>query len=474
MHLVDQKGRLFGKINIIDLTALLFVLLILFAGLRFVLKDKEEGEWIYVEFQASNVPSFVQTHLKIGDVELDKEEQPIAEITDMLFFPTEGSQSNGVIKARILVTEDTEGLFFKDTVIKIGKGITITTDRVSIGGTISEIFEGEGNENAINRVLSYKFVTLMVEALPVETLGSLQEGMTELDSKGEVAVEILDFDTLPIKDGKPANVIIDTKLLVATRDGIFLFKNSPLKVNENVALFLNNMNLKGRVLEISDIKNTSLGNQKNLELTMFVVPLEVAKSIKVGDTMKSYSGKEKARITGFTTSPAQGPSKNMLLQVAIETRAIGNDLYFFDQIIKVGSPLHIIIDEVDLQGTITGINPSAKKVVEKTVKVKLQSVAPWFADNIHVGDKEINSEKRVMAEIIDKEVTPAEMVVVTQGGDVYKRENPINKDVLLTIKIWGEKVDNDILFHNNEVKINGVLYLETGNMDLEGKIIEVS
>ncbi|MBI4232699.1 DUF4330 domain-containing protein [Candidatus Peregrinibacteria bacterium] len=403
---------------------------------------------------------------------MDEKEQPIAEITDMLFFPTGGPQSNGVIKARILVKEEIEGLFFKDTLIKIGKGLTITTNRVSIGGTVSEIFED--NESTINRDLSYKYVTLLVGDIPVETLGSLEEGMTELGSKGEVAAEILEFDTSPIKSGKPTSVIIDTRLLVDTRDGTFLFRNSPLKVNEDVVLIFNNVNLKGKVLEISGEKNRSITNQKNLELTMFVVPLEVAKSIKIGDTMKSYSGKEKAKITGITTSPVQGPSKNMLLQVAVETRAIGNDLYFLDQPIKVGSPLNIIIDEVEIQGTISDINPPAKKVVEKTVTIKLQSVPPWFADNIFIGDKEMNSENRVMAEIIDKKVTPAEMVVITEGGEVYKRENPIDKDVLLTVKIWGEKVDNEMLFHNNEVKINGVLYLETGNMDLEGKIIEVS
>ncbi|MBI4232476.1 DUF4330 domain-containing protein, partial [Candidatus Peregrinibacteria bacterium] len=61
MQMVDQKGRLFGKINIIDLTALLFVLLILFAGLRFVLKEKDLWVWVFVEFQASNVTSFVHS-----------------------------------------------------------------------------------------------------------------------------------------------------------------------------------------------------------------------------------------------------------------------------------------------------------------------------------------------------------------------------------------------------------------------------
>ena len=75
MKAVDEKGKLFGKINIIDLLVIIVILAALcFAVFRYVLPDREKGseQACGMVLYCHDAPRFTAEQVKVGDTVWDQ------------------------------------------------------------------------------------------------------------------------------------------------------------------------------------------------------------------------------------------------------------------------------------------------------------------------------------------------------------------------------------------------------------------
>lgn len=148
MVVIDNEGKLFGKINIIDFIALILMCLIFIALLKFFNFEKTEIENNDVEIVYENIkinmklfnqPDWFIDSIKEGNEEIF-ENKTRAVIKRILISPLNDSQKNADIEID-LVVENRKDIFYylNNQEVKIGKNINIKFNRVDIYGLISNI-----------------------------------------------------------------------------------------------------------------------------------------------------------------------------------------------------------------------------------------------------------------------------------------------------------------------------------------------
>lgn len=169
MRIIDDKGRLFGKLNIIDLFVLLIIFSFcfvwakyaLFGGLSDLRKQietkmdaqlesnlnlnmEENQSMNYVEKEVVlflTVPDWMAKHIKVG-LKQELGHRIIAQVLEIeqLREPTE-TDKNFIfsLRVKLLITE-IDGLFYyQKQPVKISNNLLIKTDLLDIGGFITDI-----------------------------------------------------------------------------------------------------------------------------------------------------------------------------------------------------------------------------------------------------------------------------------------------------------------------------------------------
>ncbi len=163
MKIIDEKGRVFGKINIIDFIVVLFLVFLMpmfYFGYKILNSKKnvvviEQKRTIQVEVKFSNVLLEVANVVKEGDVARDPagdvigtlikivtNESPKSYLLDskdnqFVIIPNPYSQSRDMLAILDLkCAQQGRALYFDTYVIKIGNPILFPTDLYVIQGTI--------------------------------------------------------------------------------------------------------------------------------------------------------------------------------------------------------------------------------------------------------------------------------------------------------------------------------------------------
>ena len=162
MEIIDGKGRLFGKINIIDLAViitLVFVVPAVYFGYRIALSRKDVVEiengidvkekWLNITLVLQKVEPEVVSMMKLGDMDKDESDRvtailtklPDAEAGDVGASP--GAEHSGKFsKKRILATfkmlcKERNGIFtYRNSSVKVGVKLAFSTSSYLVYGII--------------------------------------------------------------------------------------------------------------------------------------------------------------------------------------------------------------------------------------------------------------------------------------------------------------------------------------------------
>ena len=143
MKLLDEDGRLFGVINLIDASAVLLAIGIVVAGaVVFVpgFLEQESNEEMTIRFQANNAPTYVVNSTEIGPV--PSNDNVIAVLNKSARSPTatpNGSTTSMTLWARTRVSVNGGELYFDDQRIYVGKQVTLDLGNVVVGTTVTKI-----------------------------------------------------------------------------------------------------------------------------------------------------------------------------------------------------------------------------------------------------------------------------------------------------------------------------------------------
>ncbi|MGD9129357.1 MAG: DUF4330 family protein [Candidatus Woesebacteria bacterium] len=123
-----------------------------------------------------------------------------------------------------------------------------------------------------------------------------------------------------------------------------------------------------------------------------------------------------------------------------------------------GAPMRFNLDDITFDGFVVDFpgmyqqgDVSQKKVI---VEVLAREIEPELIGAIQIGDKIVNSNDELLAEVLDIQVSPAEQVVTTDRGDMLLRYDPLYKDLRMTVAVRVIESQNDLfVFDNLPLKI---------------------
>lgn len=105
---------------------------------------------------------------------------------------------------------------------------------------------------------------------------------------------------------------------------------------------------------------------------------------------------------------------------------------------------------------------------------EVTGVDRYIADAIVIGDTVTDSEGNVLAEVVDKAVTPALRVTVDQYGGVHYRQDPRKYDVFLTVRVFARKISDELYYLDMvRLKVNTQIPLFLSRIDIEPRITEI-
>jgi len=152
MKIIDRKGRLFGSINIIDLSVLIFlVLLIPMASYWFKLSknpkevtEKKAG-YCRVEARFDNIPHEVAQSIREGDYEKNRNgvvcREVMAVVRDEKTASANPNNRDVVLLMKVLYFKFDDGYMMNGGVeLLVGSQIYFRTERYVLKGVITKVY----------------------------------------------------------------------------------------------------------------------------------------------------------------------------------------------------------------------------------------------------------------------------------------------------------------------------------------------
>ncbi|MFH0935358.1 MAG: DUF4330 domain-containing protein [Candidatus Omnitrophota bacterium] len=289
MKIIDEKGRLFGKINIIDFLVILFLIGMLpmfyfgYKGYKLFSKKSivsvEQPKLTEVEIRCRFVKLSPQVAkaIAVGDKELNQEGKVMMEVIQLeaiepyryefdigggkLIYKEDPllKQISGKIRIEATILNVNQ-LYYKDQPVALNSKIDFETDKYDIQAVI--IPEEEKNQ------LKEVWVRLKLKSKTVipELSRIIKEEDVEKDPSGKTVViiekilsnELSEISTMTMKDNNIIfiegtspyyyDTVLLAKVLCVEKDGVLYFKNYPVKIGNTITVTTELYSLPGTII----------------------------------------------------------------------------------------------------------------------------------------------------------------------------------------------------------------------------------
>lgn len=199
-------------------------------------------------------------------------------------------------------------------------------------------------------------------------------------------------------------------------------------------------------------------------------PFWAVDNLHPGDVQYNNLGQKNLQILSVTNWGYYYLQTWVKASVNVKYNPIGKKYSFQYQPLEIGKPIDVSINGTSVHGIVTAIQgfSDTRPTYTITVKARLvdtsspystftQGVDPWIADATEKGQIMTDESGKTVAEILNKDASPAKRVVTTSDGRVLVGEDPLKLDVYLTVKLKVTRTNNTYLFLEDNPVIIGAL-----------------
>lgn len=256
MAMVDDKGRIFNKINIIDLMVILFIILVIAVGAKFVLV-KPEPAWITAEVMAGKQPYGVIDSIEEGSLITESSGRIIGEVLAIYISPSNAAEDTTLF-LNLSIEKKNNKLYFANKELSINSKIDFNIGYANIKGA---------NIISINKGLD-KEVKNIVEVIFTNTTPwvaeKISKGDNEVNSIGRIIAKIKDTEIVPagmivtsdtgevyLREHPELKDVTAAFEIIANQKGDSLFfHNSELKVGKGFSFYSEEYDISGTIINI--------------------------------------------------------------------------------------------------------------------------------------------------------------------------------------------------------------------------------
>lgn len=466
--LLDDEGRLFGLVNVIDVLVVLLLLAVVVAGVTLLLPGGGEADTRYATIDLGEQPEYVAERISPGD-EWDPDGTAHSlTITDVYRFDADGS-TNVTIRAAVNGTRiepadasSAPTLEFRGDRLRLGRTLGIETGEYSADGQVIRVDQS-------GRDLPIQESTFVVETqVSSGTTDEIAVG-DQFRVAGDKFAEITDFEAYPSGNTTRYALLAITARTI-NRSGTLRFGDRPVRVGSTVPFETGEYELEGTI--VSRGSSTIETEQRPLVLQT-TVPTSVAADVQPGDEFRIGDTPVVTveEVTAYATGNAN--RRRIVLGVNALTRSEDGSLLFGDRQVQIGSSIPLETGKYDIEGEVIrrdGLTEPGTPTV-RTARLQLKNIPPERAAVITEGQTE-RVRGTETARIVEKTDEPAEVVLESDDGDIFLREHPRNRDVELVAELHVRELDDGSIRFRGETLLAGqTIRLELGSTTIEAELI---
>lgn len=360
MDVIDENGRLFGVVNVVDALVVLLVLAVAATGAVVVFQPEPESpplRTVNATLDLGAEPDYIVEAVNRGDSYAPTSRTRIT-ITDVYFAP-QGNQTGVVLKTRLRGPGANDTITYREGPPRLGRQLTIRTDTYDVAGNVTSI----GGDPTFDT--------------------STREVLVETTLDAETAARIEDGDEFTVRERR-------------------------------------------------------LG------------------------TVRS--------VTAYGTNDPD--RKRVLVGLALQTRESVDVPRFAGEPLHEGVSIPFRTGSYRFTGEVRRVGASEPRgeLTTRTVTLQLRDVPPRLANSIRVGMAETTVGETI-AKIIEVNRQNATVVLVSESGNIYEREHPINQDLTITAELRVRETPAGVRFKGRTIQQGDSVVLDLQKVTVNATVV---
>jgi len=458
--LLDDEGKLFGVLNVVDALVLLLVLAVGIAGLSLVSStggSPPPQATTYVTIDLGTQPSYIASQVNEGDQYAPDKNSNLT-VTDVYHAPA-NSGTDVVLRARLRGSMTEDGFVYSNAPPRLGRELVISTASYNLTGSIREV--GESDDLTVGEE-----TVVLQTTLPQSEKGMLVEGQ-QLQT-ADRTVGTVD-DVVRYEDSNPEQHLLYLRTTLRTYrvNGVTYYGANQLRRGNSIGIPTGSGVVEATIRSVGgDFKQTAE------VLVRDTVSANEAQSISTGDEYL-VAGESVGTVESVSVYSTQNPDqKRVFVGLSLETMVYDNVPRFGAGTVRDGANISFQTPEYRLDGKVRRVGSTRQRgrPVERNVTLQMTDVSPTIADSLQVGMVEsVGNDTVARLESIQRE--NASVVLISQDGNIYERQHPVNEDVQMTATLSLRETSAGVTFKGELIQQGSTVVLDFGGTTIEATVV---
>jgi len=207
------------------------------------------------------------------------------------------------------------------------------------------------------------------------------------------------------------------------------------------------------------------------------VPYWVADVVSVSDKDLDSFRRINAEVLDKEQYDINGPNKNVLLILRSKVIKDRSGTYLFkNKPLLVGGGINLILGNVQWSGTVVylGLQPPIYKYKKLLLTVKGKQTESWITDSLNISDTMTNNKGQILAKVLEKKVTLAEVRVDTASGLAVVSYDKTKRDIEAKLEILTKEINGEYYFIDKQkIKVDEAVTFYFKGITIYPKIISI-
>lgn len=263
---IDEKGRVFGLVNIVDILVILLVLAVVVGGVAVVLSTDSDpvppeddqppvnndttetnvtNATRYVTLDFGTVPAYLSEHIDEGQQWPQVNNGDHFTITDVYLSGQFRDRTTVIVRARVNGTynQTSETFRYRTSPLRLGDSVQLTTDVIQAGARVTDL-DDEGESLSRTNVTVTVVTTEMPQFAEAIAVGD------EYRVGGKTIAEITAVEREELNETVRERVYLDIRVLAIERGSTREFAGRALRLGKSIPFFTDRYEFGGEIVAI--------------------------------------------------------------------------------------------------------------------------------------------------------------------------------------------------------------------------------
>jgi len=444
MEIIDEEGRLFGTINVVDALVVLLVLAVGIAGVALVVSGGGGGgptETRYVTLDLGAQPEFLIEQVEVGDTGSLGDYTRGVNVTDSYFTPTE-SGTNAVVRVAVNQTGN-EPVTIGGEPLRVGRQMGFTNESYALNGTVREL--------GIEPELATPDRTVVLRGTVPNSVAADVSAGDEITVAGNRVATVGEAAAYGTESSDQQTLFLNATVSAYSTGDAVRFGGTRIESGQSLTLPVAGYQFNGTIGRVGG----GLDRSTESVLATSVVSADTANQVEPGDTYR-IAGQSAATIENVTAYDTDNPDeKRIYVGMSIRTLGYGDELRFGTETVETGVTLPFETATYDFDADVLRIGTADLQRETESVIVT-STVDADIARDLDAGDT---------YEVAEGTVATVENVTA------YDTDNPDRKRVYAGLSVQALGYGEELRFGTQAIEEGATLPFRTQQYEFSADVI---